>query len=126
VPDKEETSRLEKIKKNEDVDLDNILPDVDCYEYLLNWLSEAGFSMSGGMGEVPLSFQEIWAFGFKYDITKFEMDMIRSLSERFVAGKQKYKNQFYPQPYRREITEDERKQVADKIKAIFDRRMKKA
>lgn len=96
------------------------LPDVECPE-LVGFLFDAGPTLAGGMGEIPLTAQELtaWADGHGVCLTPWEFGSILAASAAYVSEKYAAKNVARPSPIAPELDEEKRKAVADNIRSIF-------
>ena len=80
----EKFTRLEKLEKQgEPIELPNIAP----VRYLVDWLNDVGWSQAGGMGSVPISAQELWAWSQlnRLKLEEWEVRVMRQASRSYVA-----------------------------------------
>ena len=118
IPKGQKISRYEKAYKNGS-DISSIFPEIKGFGYLITWLSELDFCMSGGFGPTPLTFQEIFAWGKLYNISLWEASKIKALSNRYVSKLEQFKDPRSPRPYIKDMTLEEKKALSQKIKSIF-------
>ena len=101
---KGDLSRFEKLAKN---NLSPVFPDLESGSYLLDIMSDMGYSKPGAMGMIPLDWLDIKAFSDLTGImfSKDESILIKKLSEAYVSQMQssKYLDTFAPYLDEREI-----------------------
>ena len=76
------------------------MPDIDA-RYLVDYLFEIGPTMVAGMGEAPLSAQEIkaWQDLCGIDLQPWEFRLLRRLSRDYLAESYKAENPACPPPF---------------------------
>ena len=74
----------------------------DAVGYLMDWFLHVGPTMQSGMGDGPLTYQELRAF--RLDILDVEASTLRAMSSRYIAGREIGKNTFAISPLNREIS----------------------
>ena len=106
-------------RKNKDAVLP--LPEIDCPE-LARFLFDAGPTMVGGMGEVPLTAQELtaWSEGAGVHLTPWEFTSLLVASSAYASEKYDAKDQMRPSPIVPEMTEERKKQVVADMERYFD------
>ena len=87
-------------------------PDVGAGLYIVNAFNHSGMVQAGGMGQVPLSWQELKAFNecSGLELSEFELTAIRRMSSAYCLWMQKGEDQI-PSPYQRELTQEERQEL---------------
>lgn len=121
TPDKMKQSRLEQIQGNalreRDEDGSAItgpaevhLPEVDsAFAHLLVFFFDAGQAMKTGMGITELTWQEIkaWREETETDITLWEKEQIKKMSQAYCAEYHAASDPKRPAPYQPEVEEEE-------------------
>jgi hypothetical protein len=95
------------------------LPEVPAqWAYLLELFFNSGQCIQTGMGLAPLSWQEIQAFieVNELDLTLFERDIIKKMSEAYCAESHKATDPQRPAPYVEKKAEDEIDRVAQAMR----------
>lgn len=125
APDKrrkpKEGSRLWKLQEQ---GREPKLPEVAC-SYLLDCFFEVGPAQSGGMGQAPLSFQEIdaWSRLTGRSVSPFEALTLRRMSMAWVAESARAEDPDASPPWAGEqVTVEERVRVADSLQAALEGR----
>jgi len=115
VPEKQETSRFEKLISEEK---EIILPEITC-SYLFEFLMSIGACTHSGMGQVPLSWQEIesWQNQHGISLKPWELSIIRKASAIYVEQVQLSGKPDCPPPGR--VIEQEPEKLANHIKSIL-------
>lgn len=110
VPDKD--YKRNKDKTRFDLEQKQFFPELKGAEYLLEHLKTIGFYSNGGMGIVPITFQEIKAYSDLMGIqfTPKEVVTLREMSNAYVN--QSYDKGFdCRRPYKPELQEEEKIKV---------------
>lgn len=126
IPKESKISRYESIlKSSSDADIDKLLPDINDFSYLVKWLSDLNFGINTGFGLSSLSYVEIYTFGKALDITLWESKQIKMLSNLYCNKISEFKDPNSIRPYIKDIDDEERKNISNKIKSVFSRLKKK-
>lgn len=103
------------------------MPDIEEHSagYLIGLLQEAGLMSSNGMGPVPISWQEIYAWVnlTGISLSTWELTTIKSLSEEYVSELIQATDKERPPPYSVQVIE--RKAVEDKLMSILGSRIRR-
>ena len=99
-------------------DIDDRLPDVEPFGYMIQTLSRIGVALNSGNGVHGLTWQEIDAFvaRTRLHLTGWEAETIKRLSALYASNVLKYDNQDAPAPYR---NEKERSRIASTMKSAL-------
>lgn len=116
--DKPLGSRLEAIK--DDGGQAEYPPSPLC-EYMAGYLWNAGPTMPGSTGNVPLSHGEIkaWQYNTGTELTAWEAQTLRHLSQEYLAQSQAAKEPDCPAPWTLEINDEARADVSKKVQNAF-------
>lgn len=96
------------------------LPEIDCPE-LADFLLSAGPTMAGGMGEVPLTAQELtaWSDGAGVRLTPWEFGSILAASIAYASEKYAAKDATRPSPTAPKLDKAQKAAVASNIKKLL-------
>lgn len=87
------------------------MPDTGAANYIVVHFLRCGEAMLQGMGDVmPTLWSEIQAYGSIFNLSKFEMQCLREMSESYVHAKKTLDNDYSQPPY----CEDEDKALAER------------
>jgi hypothetical protein len=137
TPDKSRHSRLEQIRGNavrergEDGSAivgsaEVHLPEIPmAFENLLTFFISSGQATQTGMGLTSLSWAEIkaWREENELDVTLFERDLLKKMSEAYCAEYVKASDPKRPAPYTPEIKEDEIDHVGKAMQMLEQMRL---
>lgn len=86
-------------------------------QYLIDWFRECGRTMSGAMGEGPITWQEIeaWEGRIGIELEPWESRTIRAMSEAYLAQKYDAKKAGCPAPW----SDDAPEQIKNRVTAEF-------
>lgn len=89
--------------------------------HLTAQLIEIGITQAGGMGPVPLSWQEIeaWRRCTGARLSRWELRLIRSLSVAYIAESRRAESDTCPPPWRGEVTEREREVEDARLRMVL-------
>jgi hypothetical protein len=126
TPEKASKSRMSEYT---DSNIEPPLPDVEGAFYLVKALLALGLSESNGMGSVPVSWGNIkaWADATQTDLSPFELETLFQMSKNYANELNIATDPKRPAPYinlSAERIEQNRSAVADKLKNIFQSRIK--
>lgn len=115
IPEKQEQTRFEQLISSEK---EVLLPDLSC-PYLFKFLMSMGASSSTGMGQIPLSWQEIESWQNQHGILlkPWELSIIRKASAIYVEQVQLAAKADCPPPGK--VVEQEPDKLAQHIKSIL-------
>lgn len=90
-------------------------------QYLIEWWHEVGTVGQGGMGIIPLSWQEIraWRQENELELENFELNMIRLLSVEYCGEYHAASAKNRPAPYSIEEDEIDREAVSNRIGSVL-------
>lgn len=125
-----EGQKVNRARRYEKAGVSLGLPDVpEPVAYILSWVAGSGgigWSQVAGMGEGPLSWQEIDAFARRRapDMQPWEAEQIRAMSEAYLEGYHRGKAACVRAPVYERDEDDpglayERRMVSEGIKAAF-------
>jgi hypothetical protein len=117
-------TRLERMEANR---IEPRYPEVDAAHHLIDVLFSAGPVEAGGMGEIPLSSQEIqaWLDGAGIALNAWEFRSVRRLSLEYLKQSRASEEADCPAPYAGTSQEQQRDAVSKQIQEVFRRRMKR-
>ena len=95
------------------------MPLVNGHQYIIEWLFDVGPTMMSSMGNSPLTFEEIYAWGKDIDISHWEASTIRKLSIDYLSMLHHGSEPDCPVPYAETPSEDKLQQVSNGLKAVF-------
>jgi hypothetical protein len=86
--------------------------------YLLEYFWEVGPALSGGMGDAPLTFQEIQSYQDQIgiELQPWEVRLLRRLSGEYLAESQKATKLNYPAPWKPEENTVDKAVKADSLR----------
>lgn len=95
-----------------------VTPEVKC-AYLFEYLLKIGVSSPNGMGDVPLSWQDLnaWVQVTGVPLSAWEVSVIRKASEAYVSQMELSRKPDAPMPER--IVEHDQNKLAKRIKNIL-------
>jgi len=102
------------------------MPEIEGHHQLIGYLWDCGPTAAGGMGEAPLSHQDIWCWqeNSGIELDAWEARMLRRLSGEYLAQCQASTSPQCPSPIAPpELSDDERNRVAEKVKGAFQMMM---
>lgn len=90
-------------------------------EYLADYLWDAGPTLPGGMGHVPLTHSEIkaWQDNTGTELTCWEAQTLRRLSAEYLTESQAAEAPDCPAPWSSAPTEETREDVSKKVQNAF-------
>lgn len=96
------------------------LPEIDCPE-LADFLLSAGPTMAGGMGEVPLTAQELgeWSDRTFTQLTAWEFESILKASSAYASEKYAAKDATRPSPTAPKLDKAQKAAVASNIRKLL-------
>ena len=96
------------------------LPEIDCPE-LAGFLFAAGPTQAGGMGEIPLTAQELraWEDGCGLSLTPWEFQTVLMMSGAYTSEKYEAKDAARPEPMAPQLDGDKRQAIAKNIRNIL-------
>lgn len=115
TPEKQEKTRYEQLQ---DDDKQVLWPELSC-PYLFNFLIQAGAASQSGMGQVPLSWQDLECWQKQHGITlnPWELSIIRRASTVYVEQSQAAVKADCPPPGK--VVEQDQQKLAQRIKSIL-------
>jgi len=119
--DKEKENDLSRLEKYQREDAEPPPPPpLGEFGYLINWLFEVGPIINGGMGQSPLSFQEIKAWNdlMGINLTGNEAIILHKLSSVYLSEYQ-HRELNRSCPSDNEYIEDTRKKVSGQFQALL-------
>ena len=95
------------------------LPELESYSFLAEWLRDLGYYGSSGFGAEPISWSEMraWSELTGHDLTPFEAETLRLMSESYVAEAIKFTKEAAPPPPWLPEGSDYHKQLNDRLKS---------
>lgn len=91
-------------------------------QYLVDWFREIGRTMAGGMGEAPLTWQEIaaWEGRTGIELEPWESRTVRAMSEAYLIMRHDAKKSGCPAPW----SDDAPQTVKARLDSQFERMWK--
>lgn len=101
TPDKREEPRCYSFDEEDPY---FVMPPLNSGEYIAGLWAECGRCKSGGMGQAPLEWQDVFAFNHFRNLDKYEADAIIMMSRSYCSGLSMKDPNAKP-PYQREIAD---------------------
>ena len=121
APGLREFSRLEKLRadKKDDAYLPN-MPEPGAI-HLVAHLWDAGPTMAGAMGAMPLTFTELaaWQAATGNDLAPWELRTLRRLSADYLNESKQAQDPQQPSPLQVQMTQQDRLDVSNKLRSAF-------